>query len=288
MHMRTTTERTGSILVVDKHSQNALHWQRMITPRVWTRNALRDLRSRLVTHADCARSSQRRKDLQGVMTQLAQVAVNGMHARKKWKDWRPAHRQTIQGHFQPRIMGGVMQSAREYIGCILFAIGRNVYFREIQIQLSLSAVHTHCRVTHLFRFCPFLLGCRNGNAHVRNVVRVAPALDRARIGDGAGPCARRLRADTRGRNEIPGMPQSGSWSHPPQGTGNPGKDRRGIARWHRYISKHLMEKLTIGRHRILLDERTVLEQQARSLSLWNSDRVCYTACNFRIMSGIIN
>jgi hypothetical protein len=69
-----------------------------------------------------------------------------------------------------------VQSARENVGGVLFAVGGNVDFREIQIKLRVAAIHSNRGVAKFFRLRPFLLRGRDGNAYIGNVKRIAGIL----------------------------------------------------------------------------------------------------------------
>jgi hypothetical protein len=106
------------------------------------------------------------------MANLSQIAIESMHAREELQHRRPAHRQTIQRHFQTLIVRSKMKSSSKDISRVLFTVSGNVHFGKVQVELSLAAVHSHGRVAKLFRIGPFLFCRRYGDTHIRDVERI--------------------------------------------------------------------------------------------------------------------
>ena len=101
---------------------------------------------------------KRRQNLQRVMAQFAEIAIDYMLPWQKSQNRRTPQRQAFQRHFQARVMRRVVQPARQDVRRILLTVGGHVDFREVQVKLGLPAIHAHRGVAKFFRLCPSLLG----------------------------------------------------------------------------------------------------------------------------------
>jgi hypothetical protein len=129
-----------------------------------------------VSYRKCPEKLERSQNLQCMMADFSEVTVEPMLPAKKWQHCRTAHRQVIERHFQAHIVWGVVQASREDVSGVLFAVGGNVNFRQIQVELRVAAIHSHRGVAEFFRLGPFLLRSRNRNTHVGNIKRIGGIL----------------------------------------------------------------------------------------------------------------
>lgn len=108
-----------------------------------------------------------------MVTELAKAAIDYVLSRQECQNGGPAQRQSVERHFQAPVVRRIVQPPREDVGRILFPVSRNIYFREIQVQLRLTAIHPHRGVAEFFRLRPFLLGRGDRDTHIGNVIGIA-------------------------------------------------------------------------------------------------------------------
>src|ERR1700687_3666802 len=126
MHMHASTAGTRLFRVVDKESENASHWV-WIIPRGVSR---RNLPQNVGQFGNRSGNLKRRQNLQRLMTDFAEIAVDHMSAWQEWQHGRPAQRQALERHFQSPVVRRVVQPSRENVCCILVSVRADIHLPE--------------------------------------------------------------------------------------------------------------------------------------------------------------
>src|SRR6267143_6744221 len=96
----------------------------------------------------------------------SQLPVERVRAAKETEHGRPARREFVHRNGQADIAAGVFEARLQSVNGVVAPSGGGVYFGEIQVELSLIALHANGGIAQPFRFAPFAFGARQHDAKV--------------------------------------------------------------------------------------------------------------------------